>query len=158
MASQAQMYTIYLRNQALSASTTNPTFQINLSSSKSLEIYRLQISQNNNTTSGAAEFDLGYGTSTATGTLTQTNINYTKLNPSDPAPGFSLKDGGFTSATGGLTVILRDGFNVLNPFYYIPVPEERPLIRAADGFLSFRLLATPASTNYDVTLVVREIG
>lgn len=52
-------------------------------------------------------------------------------------------------------VLLYDGFNVLNGWLYLPVPEERPTI-AAGGIVALRFPIAVGSESWDAGLLWRE--
>lgn len=158
MSSSAQSFVARLPATSLSSSTTLPVLQLAAATGKPLEIVRLEISQEGSTTSANAAVEMIYSTATAPGTLTAGNSVVAKNNPSSGAQGFTLTGSGFSgSLTGTQNVLKRQGWNVLNGYLYLPVPEERFEVPGG-GFLWIRLPVLPASTTVDLEIAVIERG
>lgn len=82
------------------------------------------------------------------------------LDPSDAAAGAVAEVLNTTLATftGGV-VLHRDAFNVRSGWQWIPPPEDRPTITAANGGFVVRLPSAPVdSITFIGTLVIEEIG
>ena len=114
-----------------SVSTAITLIQIKAAAAIPLEIVRASVAQYSSTTSAMQAVALVRKSSAAT----VTSFTPIKLDEQDGAAGAV----GGTSATGVIGTfegvdtdfVLRDAFNVLNGWLYLPVPEER--IRVAGG-------------------------
>jgi hypothetical protein len=62
-----------------------------------------------------------------------------------------------TQATGTLTTIFEDIFNVLSGYLWVPVPEEKIILAPADAYV-LDLPAAPASNSYSGSVTFREVG
>lgn len=62
-----------------------------------------------------------------------------------------------TPATGTATTIREDAFNVLSGWYWLPVPEDRPVLAPAAG-LVVQFVDTPGTVLYSGTITLEEIG
>jgi hypothetical protein len=129
-----------------------------------LRIYRLACSQSGTSTSQQLAVRWGLKAS-AFGT-------YTAATPSPLALGVvaSAITGSTTNAAsscgvdasangaGTLTVLDQQGFNNLNGFLWIPVPEERPIV-GPDLSFCFQLQGTPTTlTGWHATLTFEEVS
>lgn len=87
-----------------------------------------------------------------------TSVTPRPLDPNDAAAGFTAEYNGDTIASGGTTHDLHaDCFNVRVGLVYVPTPECRPLVTAAETMLHVRLMAAVADDiTMSGTLIVEE--
>jgi hypothetical protein len=78
------------------------------------------------------------------------------LDPGDAAAGFTPECNNTTQGTEG-TFVHADGFNILNGWHWLPIPEDRPVVPGG-GRLVVELQTTPTSTTCSGTMIVEEIG
>ena len=151
---------ITLANQAVTLVFINPV------AGTTIEILRCWIAQSANATSAQQRVQLNFQ-ATAFPTLTSATPGKTKSG--DPASGIV---GGTAGAAGtcGInasaegagtkTVIIPDGFNVLNGWIWVPTPRETIFVRAADSLgFGLHLPVAPATlTNWIFGVTYAEIG
>jgi hypothetical protein len=163
----ASIYNVVMANQTIIADSemiiirAATTFS---SRASVLRIYRLACSQSGTSTSQQLAVRWGLKAS-AFGT-------YTAATPSPLALGVvaSAITGSTTNAAsscgvdasangaGTLTVLDQQGFNNLNGFLWIPVPEERPIV-GPDLSFCFQLQGTPTTlTGWHATLTFEEVS
>lgn len=148
-----------LRHQAI-ISTAITIIQIKAGTSYGFEIISAALSQSNSETSQQEEIALVRKSAAATVTTAVVGTHVFLTDPGGPNPNLSLG----TAATGVIgtaegtdgDVILREGFNVLNGWLYMPVPEERIQFRVSD-IVALRFLTAPASQLWNAKIVIREL-
>lgn len=91
-----------------------------------------------------------------TATITGTSITPAPLEKSGPAATFTAKRTATVEGTDG-DIVAGEGFNVLNGWLFVPVPEERPIVPPS-GLIALKLIAAPASATYRYGITVEEIG
>lgn len=137
-------------------STAITVIQIATPATVMIEIIRAQLSQTTLTASGMMDVALLKKTAAATVT------SFTPL-PVREKDGAALCVGG-TTATGtnasgegtNGNVIHREAVNVLNGWFYIPAPDERPTV-APSSFIALTFLTAPTSASYTAEIKFREL-
>lgn len=158
MSSSAQSFRIRLPATSLSSSTTLPVLVAAAAAGKPLEVTAIRITNESSTTSGNAAIELINSTTNGPGTPATGNALVSKMSPSSGAAGLTPYGSGFTGApTGTQNILYREGFNILNGHFYIPVPEERFEIPGGN-YLWVRLPILPASTTMTIEVSVIERG
>ena len=151
------MSRVYVINDSRAVSTAITILQIKAGAATSLEIVRAWVTQESSTVSAQTAIQLNRKSAAAT---------VTSLTPLivEPNTGAAAAVGG-TAATGRTAtaegtdtdVIVREGFNVLNGWLYLPVPEER-IVVTGGGILGLKFPIAPANITYDYGIIFREIG
>lgn len=148
---------VYSARVNLTAFTGAKTaMQIKAGASNPLEILRVSITQRGGTTSEQIQAQLLRKTAAAT----VTSLTPLKMDPSAPTAGAA----GGTAATGTNAsgegtdgdVLIQEGFNVLNGFLYLPVPEERIKVPAG-GIFAVKFPDAITSGTYNVVVIFGEI-
>ncbi len=148
-----------LRHEAV-VSTLITILQLKAGALVPFEILSASLTQRLSTTSVQVGIEFVRKTVAATVTTAVLGTHLFKK-PGDPNPGLDLG----TAATGVIAtaegtdgdIPLRDGFNVLNGWKHLPVPEERKFVPAA-GIIALKFPAVPASHTWNMEIVIRELG
>lgn len=135
-----------------SVTTAISILQITAPSTMVLEVVRAWCMQSTSTTSAQQDIELVRKTATVTGT----SITPVRLVTGDPTATFTALRTATAEGTEG-DIPYGEGFNVLNGWLYVPVPEERIWV-APSGMLALKFPATPASATYRYGLTVIEHG
>lgn len=133
--------------------TAITVLQLTAPSTMVVEILSASATQSTSVTSAAAEIALVRKSATATGTTALTPL---KLQPGGPA----VSSTGARTATGEGTdgdLLIGEGFNILNGWSYVPVPEERIFVPPS-GIIALKFTAAPTSATWKTRIVFREIG
>lgn len=158
---KGDVYTVL--NKAVTVSTAITVIQIKAGANNGCEILRASVTQRGSTTSVQEDIAFVRKSSAATVTAavdaTDGTATIVKRDPNQSAASATLG----TTATGitasgegtDANVVLREGFNVLNGWMYLPVPEERIFIPPA-GILGLKFLTAPASQTWDFEVVFLE--
>lgn len=133
-------------NQTVSTAIT--ILQLTAPSTMDLTLVRAWCEQGGSTTSAAATIELIRKTATATLTNTLTPV---ALSENDPAPSATAKSVATAEGTDG-NILIREAFNVLNGWLYLPVPEERIVVKAG-GILALKFPSAPASQSWEFGFV-----
>lgn len=143
-------------NKAVTVSTAITVIQIKAGANNGIEILRASATQRGSTTSVQEDIAFVRKSSAATVTAavdaTDNTATIVRRDPNQSAASATLG----TTATGitasgegtDANCLLREGFNVLNGWMYLPVPEERIYIPPA-GILGLKFLSAPASQAWD---------
>lgn len=134
-------------------STAINIMQVTAPSTMTLEIIRAWVMQSASTTSAQTDIIILRKTATVT---SGTSVTPVKLEFGDPNPTFTA----IKTATGNGTdgdVLYGEGFNVLNGWLYVPVPEERIKIPPS-GMLALKFPSVPPSATYRYGITLREHG
>ena len=135
-----------------------PWIQIATPSATAIELLRVEIGEEDSTTSQQETILLERRTTNSTlPNVAERN----PLNPNDPGTllaGTSITNAiGIATGTGSFGAsIMRWNFNVLNGLLYVPVPEERPVL-APSNFYTFTFGASPAANVWSGHIIYREI-
>lgn len=155
------VYTVL--NKAVTISTAVTIIQIKAGANNGIEILRASLTQRGSTTSAQEEVAFVRKSTGATVTAavdaTDNTATIVKKDTNQGAASATLSTTG-TGITGSgegtdANTILREGFNVLNGWMYLPVPEERIFIPAA-GILALKFLNAPASQTWFAEVVFIE--
>lgn len=130
--------------------------QITAPSTMTLEIIRAWVTQSASTTSAQTDIILVRKSATLTSGTSNTPV---KLEAGDPSASFTaLRSGGVVGNEGTDTdVLYGEGFNVLNGWLYVPVPEERIQVPPS-GILGLKFPTAPPSATYRYGITLREHG
>lgn len=143
------VYTISL--DATVVSTARTLIQYNAPATRIAVVLRAWVSQTLSETSTQEEVQLLRVTTAGTGTA------------ATPSP-----VGAFAAAAGTATVnhtaegtagssMVREGFNILNGWLYIPTPDEFEVVPPS-GRIAIKFPVAPASATWSAGLVIAEIG
>jgi hypothetical protein len=133
-------------------STAITVLQLTAPSTMVLELLSASATQTTSTTSLQSNIRILRKTATAT----VTSLTPLKIMAGGPAPSST---GGRTATVEGTDgdVLIDDGFNILNGWYWQPVPEERIWVPPS-GIVALKFAAAPTSATWTTRLVFREIG
>jgi hypothetical protein len=155
------VYTVL--NKAVTVSTAITVIQLKAGANNGMEILRASATQHGSTTSAQESICLVRKSAAATVTAavdaTDTTATITRRDPNQAAASATLG----TTATGitasgegtDANIVLREGFNVLNGWMHLPVPEERTYVPPA-GIIALKFLTAPASQTWDFEVVFQE--
>lgn len=152
--------TYYVRHSAV-ISTAITAVQIAAGAASPFLILSASATQRGSTTSAQEEPTFVRKTAAATVTAAVVGTHVFKRNPNGPTPQLQLG----TALTGVIATVegtdgdiaWREGFNVLNGYKYLPVPEERLIVPGA-GIIGLKFFNAPASQNWDFQVSVMELG
>jgi len=122
----------------LSVTDTGDFVQLRNSSTLSVVIHEVRVWQESDTTLAMNTVRLHRGTGGAAGSaMTERELN--QGGPAAVVTGFSLP----TTDVGTLTGDMQSGWNILQEFLYLPIPEDRIILAASDHFgVSLRVADT----------------
>ena len=156
------VYTVL--NKAITISTAITVLQVKAGANNGIVILRASLTQRGSTTSVQEDIALVRKSTAATvtaaidspGSATSTII---RRDPNQAAASATLSTSG-TGITGTVEgtnteTVVREAFNVLNGWNYLPVPEERIFVPPA-GILAMVFITAPASQAWDAELVFME--
>jgi len=113
-------------------------------SDASLEIVRATVSQEDSETSSQVAAVIERTSTTGVGTaVTAEPLAATLTSTSFTGSAVGNLSTRASSTSAGPPMVIDEGFNMVNGWFYLPVPEERISIAASSGFV-LRLDATPA--------------
>ena len=155
MASYSGVYLLSINSVSISG--TNPILQLKPASSFNCEIIRAWCVQSGSTTSTQQRIQLSRFSAAAT----VTSFTPLVLNGAQAAKAVGSTSGtGHTGSSSGTEtdILYPDVFNILNGWLYVPVPEERIVIKSGD-ILGMRF-PTPPGTALTVTagIIFAEYG
>ncbi len=149
-----------LRNE-MTVSTAITILQLLAGATMPFEILSAALTQRGSTTS--VQNAIAFVRKTVAATVTAAILGTTlfKNRPGDPNAALQLT----TTGTGHTATaegtdgdqVLKEGFNVLNGWKYLPVPEERIIVPSA-GIIGLKFLNAPASQTWLAEIVIRELG
>jgi len=152
---------VYNLRHSASVSTAITVLQIATGTTCPALILSAGASQRGSTISAQEELAFVRKTAAATVTAAVIGTHLFKLRTGDPTPALQLGaalTGVIATAEGtDGDVCFRSGFNVLNGWVYLPVPEERLFIPAA-GILGLKYMTAPGGQNWDWNLSIMELG
>jgi len=152
---------VYELRHSAAVSTAITVLQIGTGTTSPALILSASASQRGSTTSAQEELTFARKSAGATVTTAVVGTHLFKLRAGDPTP--SLLLGTTTTgviATGEGTdtdLCYRSGFNVLNGWTYLPVPEER-IFMGISAFLGLKYSTAPASQNWSWNISIMELG
>lgn len=151
-----RVYSYILRS--VSGITTAPFAQITAPSNCSAEILRIELGQEDSTTSQMETIELVRRTTNSTLPNVAERVALYPGNPVTQFAGTSITNAiGVATGTGSYGAsIHRWCFNVLNGWLYLPVPEERPVV-AIGTFLTLQFTASPAANTWSGHIIYREL-
>jgi hypothetical protein len=141
------------REYSFTKEFTNPTavtqLQIAAGTAMPLVIMRAWITQRTSTTSTAVGAQLRRKTAAATVTAAVLNTDIRRLDPGDSGSSVQLGTAlsGYTASAEGTDgeIIVEEGFNILNGWYYEPQPELRPTVPGG-GIIALKLATAITGT------------
>ncbi len=152
---------VYTVRHTAWVSTAITILQIKTGATTPAEIISWEISEAGQTTSAQERIRLVRKSSAATVSTAIAGTQWTKQNVGAPNPDMSFSTtatGYVASAEGTDSEIVEEvGFNVLNGFQRIYIPEERPHIQAAST-VGLKFTAAPGSQQWSFAMKVRELG
>jgi len=150
-----------LRNAGVTISTAITIIQLKAGTNFPLEILRASLTQFGSTTSAGARFSIVRKSAAATVTAASAGTHLNKLNAANPTSDVSLGTAatGYTATAEGTNgdILVDDGFNVINGYVWLPVPEER-IIVPQGGIIAMTFLTAPASHTWYASMYFRELG
>lgn len=150
---------VYTLRQSSTVSTAITVLQLKAGANNGFVIIRASLTQYGSTTSAQETISIVRKSGAATVTTAVAGTTLLSRDPNQATASLSLG----TSATGVTAtgegtdgdVILQEGFNVLNGWLYIPVPEERIYVPPA-GIIGLKFLTAPASQTWKQEVVIME--
>jgi hypothetical protein len=137
-------YVAQMAGNAATFTTTNPFMQVGSPAATPLQLLGLELTQEASTTSAAVVVTLARR-STTSATGLGTTITPAKIVGGDPAATATALSG-ISTAAGTLTeTTLRWGFNALSGLFWVPVPEQRPVLPVST-FWTLQFIGTPGLT------------
>lgn len=151
----------YTVRHSAAISTAISAIQIAAGSASPFLILSGSVTQRGSTTSAQEEISFVRKTAAATVTTAVVGTHVFKRSPNAPTPQLQLG----TALTGVIAtaegtdgdILWREGFNVLNGYKYLPVPEERILV-AGGGIIALKFFTAPANQNWDFQSTIQELG
>lgn len=152
------------REYVLRAQITNPVtaramLQLLAGATQPVVLIDAQITQRDSATSAQLGVQLARLSAAATVTagVLATNVPRMSLGDSQPAVQLSTSGTGHTATTAGTQseILVEEGFNTLNGWFYVPVPEKRITIPAA-GLVALFLTGTVPAGVYTAMLSFAE--
>jgi hypothetical protein len=143
----------YIVRNSAAHSTAITILQLTAHSTSGIQIIRAWVTQSTSTTSSQTAIQLVRKSATATGLSSITPV---KLSTLDPA---AVTTAGHTATGEGTDtdVLIREGFNILNGWVYLPVPEERIDVPPS-GIIGLKFPSAPASATYEYGIVFVEVS
>lgn len=150
---------VYTLRQSSTISTAITFLQLKAGANNGFVIIRASLTQYGSTTSAQEEIEIVRKSVAATVSTAVAGTTLFFRDPNQAAASLTLG----TSATGVTAtgegtdgdVILREGFNVLNGWMYIPVPEERIYVPPG-GIIGLKFPTSPASQTWKQEVVIME--
>lgn len=142
----------YIVRASGTVSTAITLAQITAGNAKPVSIVKAWINQSTVTSSQQAQVQLLLKSSGAT----VTSFTPLKL---DAGAGASTATAGHTATVEGTdsTVYVSEGFNILNGWLYVPIPEER-IVFPSSSIVAIKFGAAPTSATYHWGVIFEEIG
>ena len=140
------------RLDATVVSTAITLIQVNAPATAVLEILKAWVSQTLSEVSTQEEIQILRTTTAGTGT----SFTPILLSPATAAAAATATTNHTAEGTAGDSLI-REGFNVLGGWVYLPVPEERIFV-APSGRIALKFPVAPASATFTAGIIWREIG
>lgn len=159
-------YSVPMSNVSVTNSTDLAWVFVNPGTTQSLEFLRAWASQSANATSAQQTIALGTQVS-AFPTLTSTTpVKLKFLDPSSQITGGTAGAAGTAgtnasvAGAGAKSYAMRDNFNVLNGYLWVPTPSETFIMNASasSGFGLYAPSAPTTLTNWSAGLIFRELG
>jgi hypothetical protein len=159
---RGDVYTVL--NKGVTISTAITIIQIKAGANNGIVIMRASLTQRGSTTS--VQEDVAFVRKSTAATVTaaidspgSSTSTIARADPNQSAASATLSTSG-TGITGtaegtDTETAVRQGFNVLNGWQYIPVPEERIYIPPG-GILALKFVNAPASQAWDAEVVFQE--
>ena len=151
---------IYKVSRSASISTAINIIQIK-AGTKPFKVLRAWVTQSDQT--GSAQTAIQLLRKSTSATVTAAVIaDVIQIRPSDTASTVvvsSTTGTGFISTVNGTDgdVIIEEGFNILNGWLYLPIPEER-IIVPANGTIALKFPVAPSSATYRAGIIFGELG
>lgn len=140
------------RLDATVVSTARTLIQINAPATAVLEILRMWVTQTLSETSTQEEIQILRTSTAGTGT----SFTPILVSTGTSAAGATATNNHTAEGTAGDSII-REGFNIINGWYYLPIPEERIFV-APSARIALKFPVAPASATFTAGIVWSEIG
>jgi hypothetical protein len=151
---------IYILKNSATVSTAITVLQLKAGANNGFEIVRAQAGQRGSTTSVQEAIALVRKSAAATVTAAAAGTNLFFRDPNQAAASLTLSTSGtgFTATAEGTDTdqVWEEGFNVLNGWLYLPVPEERIYVPPG-GIIGLKFLTAPASQTWKFLMAIREL-
>lgn len=153
---------VYTLQEKINTSSAITLLQLLAGATTAFELLRAKVTQSSSTTSEQIEAHIVRKSAAATVTAAVIGTHLFKHSPGDPNPDLQLG----TSATGHTATvegtdtdeIVSEGLNILNGWFWEPVPKGRIIVRAA-GLIAIKFRVAPTSAqDYHVEAVIEELG
>lgn len=143
-------------NRSVTTSTAITIIQIKTGATNPIELIRVSVNQSDTATS--AQTGIRILRKTAAATVTSFTPLIVQAAAASAAVGGTTSTG--ITATGEGTdgdILIDEGFNILNGFLYLPVPEERILVPAA-AFIALKFPVAPTSALWKSQIIFGELA
>jgi hypothetical protein len=140
----------YVARNTATVSTAITVIEITNTAAEVLEILRAWVTQENVTATGQAGIAIVRKTVSITGT------SLTTAALSSGTSSATAKHTASGEGTDG-AFLIREGFNLVNGWLYLPVPEERITVPPS-GMLALKFMTAPASASFSYGFVWQELG
>jgi len=141
---------VYTARNTAAHSTAITILQLGTAAGHPIEILRGWVTQATSTTSAQTHVQLLRESNAITGTGV-TEIEHDTDGPASTVTALHTATAGGTDGD----VVIQEGFNVLNGWLYLPVPEERIWVPVS-SFISIAFPDAPPNVTYDYGLTWRE--
>lgn len=150
---------VYTLRQSSTVSTAITLLQLKAGANNGFVIIRASLTQYGSTTSVQETISIVRKSvaATVTAAIAGTTLLFRDPNQATASLSLGTSATGVTGASEGTDgdVPLQEGFNVLNGWLYIPVPEER-LYVPPGGIIALKFLTAPASQTWKQEIVIME--
>ena len=151
---------VYILKNSATVSTAITCLQLKAGANNGFEIVRAQVNQYGSTASVQEVISLIRKSAAATVTAAAAGTNLFFRDPNQAAASLTLSTTGtgFAASAEGTDgdKCWEEGFNVLNGWLYLPVPEERIYVPPA-GIIALKFATAPASQTWKFLMAIREL-
>jgi len=148
---------IYVVRQAITNPGAITLLQIKAGASNPFKLLRAWVSQTPSTTSAQLDIQI----LRKSGAATVTSFTPLLLRPSDPAANAvgGASATGYTATGEGTDgdLLIQEGFNILNGYLYLPVPEERIVVPVA-GIIGLKFAIAGGNFTFKCGMIFGELG
>lgn len=151
---------VYTLRHEAAVATAITILQLKAGTNSGFEILSAHLTQRDSETSVQESIGLVRKSAAATVTTAVAGTHLFEHLTDGPAADLSLG----TTATGVIgtaegtdgDIVLKEGFNALNGWHYVPVPEERHQFKQGE-IVALKFLNAPASQNWEMAVTIREL-
>ena len=145
--------------KSVSGITGTPFAGLATPATTSIEIVRIELGQQDSETSQQEILMLVRRSTNSTFPNVAERVVLDETDAGTLLAATSITNGiGVATATGSYTAsMMRWTFNALNGFLYLPVPEERPIVKPS-SFATLEFLTAPAANTYSGHIIYRELS